>query len=97
MSFEHPSLLPPDDLVLERGAGMAPIPITRCQLVAHNVAPDGKADPIDFDDHHFTFVYECAGEFFLVRGLNPEMMNGVQIDAEEADRLLEALPYRAVP
>ena len=94
MSLEPPTLLPPDDLELERTDGGPPLTTGRCQLLAHNVAPDGKANPIEFDDPYFVYVYQHADAFFVVRGLNPEMMDGRQVSASEADRLLSSLPYR---
>lgn len=94
MSLELPSLLPPDDLPLERTDDGKSLTVSRCQLLGHNVAADGKADPIDFDNQHFLYVYQHGDVFFLVRGLNPEMMTGEQLPAGEADRLLTSLPYR---
>ncbi|MEX2425452.1 MAG: hypothetical protein WD401_01695 [Thermomicrobiaceae bacterium] len=95
MSMEHPVLLPPDDLELERTDNSPPLTVGRCQLLGHNVAPDGKANPIDFDDPYFVFVYQHGDLFFVVRGLNPEMMSGEQVAAGEARQLLAELPYRA--
>jgi hypothetical protein len=94
MSFEPPALLPPDDLPLERTEVGKSLTVGRCQLLGHNVAPDGKANPIDFDDQHFQYVYQFGDAFFVVRGLNPEMMSGEEISPSEAERLLSALPYR---
>jgi hypothetical protein len=94
MSLELPALLPPDDLPLERTDHDKSLTVSRCQLLAHNVAPDGKANPIESDDPHFIYVYQYADAFFLIRGLNPEMMSGEQIPAAEADQLLAQLPYR---
>ena len=94
MPLEPPALLPPEDLQIERTDTGQTLSIARCQLVGHNVAPDGKADPIDMDDQHFVYVYQHGDAFFAVRGLNPEMMSGEQIPASEADRLLAKLPYR---
>lgn len=94
MDLEPPVLVPPDDLRLERTDGGREITVGRCQLVAHNVAPDGKANPVTEDDPYFVFIYQHGDAFFRVWGLNPEMMEGVQIPASEADRLLAALPYR---
>jgi hypothetical protein len=94
MSFELPSLLPPDELPLERSDAEQKLSVGRCQLLGHNVAPDGKANPIDFDDQHFLYIYQHGDAFFVVRGLNPEMMEGEQLSASEADSLLAKLPYR---
>lgn len=94
MDLEPPVLVPPDDLPLERTDDGRQLTVSRCQLLAHNVAPDGKADPVSQDDPYFVFVYQHGDAFFQVRGLNPEMMDGVQIPASEADRLLASLPYR---
>jgi hypothetical protein len=93
MTFELPPLLPPDDLPLERADGKS-LTVERCQLLGHNVAPDGKADPIDIDDPYFVYVYQHGDAFFVVRGLNPEMMEGRQLPAGEAEKLLTSLPYR---
>lgn len=95
MDLEPPVLVPPDDLPLERTDGGRDLTVGRCLLVAHNVAPDGKANPISDEDPYFAFVYQHGDAFFTVRGLNPEMMEGHQISATEADRWLAALPYRA--
>jgi hypothetical protein len=95
MSLELPVLLPPDELELARDEGGPPLTIGDCKVVGHNVAPDGKANPVEFDDPYFVFVYQYGDLFFVVRGLNPEMMNGHQISASEAHELLTALPYRA--
>lgn len=94
MSFEPPALLPPDDLPLTRSDSEGTLSVGRCQLLGHNVAPDGKANPIDFDDPYFLYIYQHGDAFFLVRGLNPEMMEGKQLSASEADNLLTKLPYR---
>jgi hypothetical protein len=94
LALEPPALLPPDDLPLERTDTGQQLVISRCQLLGHNVAADGKADPIDIDDPYFVYVYQHGDAFFLVRGLNPEMMSGEHIPASEADRLLAAVPYR---
>ncbi len=94
MALDPPALLPPDDLQVERTDTGQTLSIVRCQLVGHNVAQDGKADPIDIDDQHFVYVYQHGDAFFVVRGLNPEMMNGEQISASEADKLLAKVPYR---
>lgn len=94
MSLELPVLLPPDDVPLERTDDGKSVTVGRCQLLGHNVAPDGKANPIEFDDPYFVFVYQHGDAFFVVRGLNPEMMSGEQIPASEANRMLAALPYR---
>lgn len=95
MDLEPPVLVPPDDLPLERTDDSGELTVGRCQLVAHNVAPDGKANPISDDDPYFIFVYQHGDTFFQVRGLNPEMMEGRQIPASKADLLLAELPYRA--
>jgi hypothetical protein len=94
MSLELPSLLPPDDLEVSRADTGQTLSIERCRLIGHNVAADGKADPIDIDDPYFVYVYQYGDAFFSVRGLNPEMMSGEQITASEADQLLAKLPYR---
>jgi hypothetical protein len=93
MSTEIPSLLPPDDLLLHSQDDNAAIPICECQLLGHNVAADGKADPLTFDDPYFVYLYRHNETYFVVRGLNPEMMNGEEIPAQEADDLLARLPY----
>lgn len=94
MPLEPPALLPPDDLQIQRSDTGRTLSIARCQLVGHNVAPDGKADPIDVDEPYFVYVYQHGDAFFRVRGLNPEMMSGEQISAKEAEELLAKLPYR---
>jgi hypothetical protein len=94
MAFELPVLVPPDDLPLERENGTSVHRVGHCQLLAHNVAPDGKANPISDDDPYFVFLYQHESVFYQVRGLNPEMMTGRQIPAAEADRLIKLLPYR---
>lgn len=94
MDLEPPVLVPPDDLSLERTDGGRELTVGRCQLLAHNVAPDGKADPVSNGDPYFVFVYQHGDAFFRVRGLNPEMMEGTQVPAAEADQLLATLPYR---
>lgn len=93
MALEHPPLIPPDDLRLDRTDGGTPVTLHRCRLLAHNVAADGKADPID-DEPHFEFVYQYGDLFFRVSGLNPEMMSGHQISASDASDLLARMPYR---
>jgi hypothetical protein len=92
MSTELPVLLPPDDLMLT-GRDQEAIHLSECALLAHNVAPDGKANPIVWDDPHFIFVYRHEDRYFKVQGLNPEMMSGEEIALEEAARLRDALPY----
>lgn len=94
MSFELPSLLPPDDLPLNRSKDDTPLTVGQCQLLGHNVAADGKADPISYDDPYFTYVYQHGDLFFVVRGLNPEMMEGNEVPAREAEEVLTSLPYR---
>ena len=94
MDIEHPVLLPPDDLSLERSDRGEPVLVGNCLLLAHNVAPDGKANPIDFDDQHFLFLYQHGDRFFVVRGLNPEMMSGEQVSTRDAEELATKLPYR---
>lgn len=94
MSFELPSLLPPDDLPLSRITDGTPLSVGQCQLLGHNVAADGKADPITFDDPYFNYVYQHGDLFFVVHGLNPEMMEGEEVTAREAEDLLNSLPYR---
>lgn len=94
MDLEPPVLVPPDDLPLERTDDGRELTVGQCQLLAHNVAPDGKADPLRDEDPYFVFVYQHGDVFFRVRGLNPEMMEGTQVPASEADQLLAILPYR---
>jgi hypothetical protein len=94
MTLELPPLLPPDDLPLERNDEGKPVTIERCQLLGHNVAADGKADPIDIDDPYFVYVYQHGDAFFVVRGLNPEMMEGRQLSTGDAEKLLTSLPFR---
>jgi hypothetical protein len=94
MTPELPPLLPPDDLPLERHDDGKPLTVEKCQLLGHNVAPDGKADPIDLDDPYFVYIYQHGDAFFVVRGLNPEMMGGKQLPTSEAEQLLTSLPYR---
>jgi hypothetical protein len=94
MSIELPSLLPPDDLPLSRSTADEPLTVGRCQLLGHNVAADGKADPVSFDDPYFNYVYQYGDLFFVVRGLNPEMMEGKEVPAREAEEILISLPYR---
>jgi hypothetical protein len=92
--FERPTLVPPDDLQLPGSNGRPVLTVRDCHLLAHNVAPDGKADPIG-DPPYFVFLYQYGDVFFQVQGLNPEMMSAWLIPNSEADRLLEVLPYRA--
>lgn len=94
MDLEPPVLVPPDDLPLPRTVDGRDLTVGRCQLVAHNVAPDGKANPTTDSDPYFVFVYQHGDTFYQVRGLNPEMMEGEMISASEAERLLALLPYR---
>ncbi len=94
MSIELPSLLPPDELPLSRIDQSPPLTVGRCQLLGHNVAADGKADPVSFDDQYFIYVYQFGDAFFVVRGLNPEMMEGKEVPAREAEEVLTSLPYR---
>jgi hypothetical protein len=95
MIFEQPTLLPPDDLPLPGANGMQVRTVRDCHLLAHNVAPDGKADPISGEVPFFVFLYQHGDVFYQVQGLNPEMMSAQLIPPSEADRLLELLPYRA--
>jgi hypothetical protein len=88
-----PTVEPPEDLVLRSEDGNV-IRVRDCRLVAHNAALDGKADPIDFDDPRFHFLYHStSGNWFLVSGLNPEMMRSEPLADEQARAYRERLPF----
>jgi hypothetical protein len=88
-----PTVEPPEDLVLGPGEGVL-IRVRDCHLVAHNAALDGKADPLDFDDPCFHFLYRSgSGDWFLVSGLNPEMMSARPVNDEQARAYRERLPF----